>query len=394
MIKILLLTDLTSQYSRSLLKGIMRYSKEQGNWVFQRMPMYYRMLNGEKGVVAWAKEWKADAVIAQLSDVNIEMLNNLSIPIIVQNYSDRNPLVSNLTGDYFKTGVMAADFFIQKGYSNFAFYGFNGSVWSRERRDGFISQLKHNGFKTFVKTNASDDSDKWNKDHEAIAKWLQMLPKPLALFACDDLYALHVTEACNMFNISVPEEVAVLGVDNDELLCNISNPPLSSILLNAEQGGYEAGHLIHQLINKEITEPFNIVVPPLMIVRRTSTDRYAVDDKYIRSVLEFIDKNFTRHILVDELVSLVPLSRRVLEKRFKKEIHQSIHQYIMDLRLEYFKHLLLTSDEKMYDMAIKSGLSDCKNLSRFFKKRFDQSPAQYRKTFGKIDAIGESNAAK
>lgn len=112
MAKILLLTDFSSGYSRNLLKGIVRYSKEVGNWSFQRMPLYYRMLYGENGVVEWAKKWQADAIIAQLTDVNIELLNDLNIPIIVQNYRDRNKAVSNLTGDYFNTGVMAAKFFL------------------------------------------------------------------------------------------------------------------------------------------------------------------------------------------------------------------------------------------------------------------------------------------
>ncbi len=117
--KILLLTDFSSGYSRSLLHGIVRYSKEYGPWVFYRMPQYYRELYGDAGVVRWAKKWKADAIIAQLGNIDLDKLNKLKIPIIIQNYRERAAKICNITGDYFKTGVMAAEFFLSRGFSNF-----------------------------------------------------------------------------------------------------------------------------------------------------------------------------------------------------------------------------------------------------------------------------------
>ena len=114
-------------------------------WSFLRMPLYFRILNGEEGVINWAKKWKVDAIIAQLDNVNIEMLNSLGIPIIVQNYRDRNTHISNLTGDYIKTGAIAARFYISRGYKHFAFYGFKDTIWSRERLKGYKDELdKHN----------------------------------------------------------------------------------------------------------------------------------------------------------------------------------------------------------------------------------------------------------
>ena len=138
MAKILLLTDYSSGYSRNLLKGIVKYSKQFGPWVFYKMPLYYRKVHGEQGVVDWAKTWGADAIIAQLEDcVNVEQLKKLNIPIIVQNYRERSSEISNLTGDYFNCGVMAANFFLQRGFTNFAYYGIKDIIWSRERGEGF-----------------------------------------------------------------------------------------------------------------------------------------------------------------------------------------------------------------------------------------------------------------
>ena len=381
MAKILLLTDFSSGYSRNLLKGIVRYSKEVGNWSFQRMPLYYRMLYGENGVVEWAKKWQADAIIAQLTDVNIELLNDLNIPIIVQNYRDRNKAVSNLTGDYFNTGVMAAKFFLNRGYRNFAFYGFKGAIWSRERADGYSHEIEKQGYKLAVLENDNKDREEWSYNHTVLGNWLQSLPKPVALFACDDHFALQISETCNVYNINVPDDIAILGVDNDDLLCNISDPPLSSIVLDVENGGYNAGKLLHQLITKEITEPFNIVVNPLIIERRKSTEKYAVSDKNIRTILNYIEKNYANHLSVEELVKQVPLSRRVLEKKFKEETGESLYQYIQNYRIDQFTRLLITTDYSLFEAALQSGFENYKNVSRIFRKYKALSPAEYRKRY-------------
>ena len=381
MAKILLLTDFSSGYSRNLLKGIVRYSKEVGNWSFQRMPLYYRMLYGENGVVEWAKKWQADAIIAQLSDVNIELLNDLNIPIIVQNYRDRNKAVSNLTGDYFNTGVMAAKFFLNRGYRNFAFYGFKGAIWSRERADGYSHEIEKQGYKLAILENDNKDREEWSYNHTVLGNWLQSLPKPVALFACDDHFALQISETCNVYNINVPDDIAILGVDNDDLLCNISDPSLSSIVLDVENGGYNAGKLLHQLITKEITEPFNIVVNPLIIERRKSTEKYAVSDKNIRTILNYIEKNYANHLSVEELVKQVPLSRRVLEKKFKEETGESLYQYIQNYRIDQFTRLLITTDYSLFEAALQSGFENYKNVSRIFRKYKALSPAEYRKRY-------------
>lgn len=389
MAKILLLTDFSSGYSRNLLKGIVRYSKEVGNWSFQRMPLYYRMLYGENGVVEWAKKWQADAIIAQLTDVNIELLNDLNIPIIVQNYRDRNKAVSNLTGDYFNTGVMAAKFFLNRGYHNFAFYGFKGAIWSRERADGYSHEIEKQGYKLAILENDNKDREEWSYNHTVLGNWLKSLPKPVALFACDDHFALQISETCNAYNINVPDDIAILGVDNDDLLCNISDPPLSSIVLDVENGGYNAGKLLHQLITKEITEPFNIVVNPLIIERRKSTEKYGVSDKNIRTILNFIEINYANHLSVEELVKQVPLSRRVLEKKFKEETGESLYQYIQNYRIDQFTRLLITTDYSLFEAALQSGFENYKNVSRIFRKYKALSPAEYRKRYKCNSSIEE-----
>lgn len=285
MIKILLLTDFSSGYGRSLLESVVRYARAFGPWAFYRMPLYFRELYGDEGVVEWAKKWGADAIIAQLTDVNLNVLNQLNIPIIVQNYKERYPGISNLTGDYFGTGLMAADFFLRKGYKSFAYYGFMDTVWMRERGEGFKKGLISKGYRVYAFDNREQIlSEKWSFNAEHVSKWLLNLPKPIALFACDDYYALQITEVCKMYDINIPNEIAVLGVDNDKLLCNISDPELSSIELDIENGGYEVGRLLHQFIEKKNAPPVDIIIKPVRVIARASTERFAVSDKYIEQI--------------------------------------------------------------------------------------------------------------
>lgn len=391
MFKILLFTDFASGYSRNILKGMVKYAKEQGGWSFQRIPLYYRTIYGEKGILDWAKRWKADAIIALLKDVNIELLNDLQIPIIVQNYRDRHQYVSNLTGDYFGTGVMAARFFINKGYRHFAYYGFKGSVWSRERAEGYRDEITKHNYPLHIFDETPSDKEEWSYGLIELAEWLEQLPKPIALFACDDQFALHISETCSIYNIKVPDEIAILGVDNDELLCNISAPPLSSITVDAVNGGYQAGKLLHQLINKEIPEPVNIVVEPLRIENRASTDKYAVSDKHIRHILSYIEQHYANPVSVTDLVNQVPLSRRVLEKKFKAETGDTLYQYMQNYRVNIFKRLLLTTDDSLLDIALQSGFDNYKNVSRVFKKYNTLSPSEYRQRYKANEKENNSN---
>ena len=231
MIKILLLIDYSSEFDRKLLRGLVQYSKENGPWLFYRLPSYYSAMHGEQGILKWAKEWKADAIIGQWNNDTIDLQKELNIPVVLQNYHHRSVTYSNLTGDYKGTGRMAAQFFAKRMFRNFAYFGVKGVVWSDERCEGYRQEVKRIGGEFF-----SFESDKQEDEiRMEVSQWLQQLPKPVALFCCDDAHALFISETCRMNNIHIPEEIALLGVDNDELMCNISDPPISSIELEVER---------------------------------------------------------------------------------------------------------------------------------------------------------------
>ena len=178
MIKILLLIDYSSEFDRKLLRGLVQYSKENGPWLFYRLPSYYSTMHGEQGILRWAKEWKADAIIGQWNNDTIDLQKELNIPVVLQNYHHRSVTYSNLTGDYKGTGRMAAQFFAKRMFRNFAYFGVKGVVWSDERCEGYRQEVKRIGGEFF-----SFESDKQEDEiRMEVSQWLQQLPKPVALF--------------------------------------------------------------------------------------------------------------------------------------------------------------------------------------------------------------------
>lgn len=379
--RILLLVDYSSDFSRNLLKGLIEYSKKYGPWLFYRLPSYYKTLYGKEGIIEWAKNWNADAIIAQWDHEGTNLLRALDIPIILQNYKNRSPHFSNLTGQYFETGVMAANFFITRQFKNFAFYGNKNAIWSHERAEGFRSLIEKKGGNYYYFESENTVEEQWDNSHMQLDNWLSSLPKPIGLFACDDSYALQVTEVCKINGIGIPNEISLLGVDNDELICNLSDPPISSIVLDTYKGGYDAGRILDMFFKGERKDPCNIVIQPIRLELRQSTEKYDINNEYVLKVVNFIGNNFKQEIGIDSLTKLVPLSRRNLEVKFKEEVGTSIYQFILSCRVDYFTHLLLTTERSLFDIALESGFNDCKNISRVFKKFKGCTPLEYKEKY-------------
>ncbi|MEL5894844.1 DNA-binding transcriptional regulator [Bacteroides sp. GD17] len=381
MVRLILLTDFTEAFAHNLLRGILEYSKGREPWVVCRMPPSYKQSYGIPGVLEWAKKWQADAIIAQFNDNDeVELFRENGIVALAQDFQSRFSVIPNITSRYELTGQMAADFFLQKGFRNFAFYGYKDVVWSEERYMGFRNRIMEKGLgDNFFEYKNQPLENLWYYESEPLADWIKSLPHPVALMACDDTRGNKIMEMCQVLGINIPEEIAVLGVDNDEIICNLSEPPLSSVSLNIVKGGYEAARLIDRLIHNEATSCEDVIIQPITIVNRLSTDIYATDNPAILAALKYIHQNLANKINVEDIVKQVPLSRRLLEIRFRQVTGQSIYQYISDLRMERFSQLLLASTEPIADLAMQVGLADSKNLARQFKLWKGCTPVEYRK---------------
>ncbi len=375
MYKVILLIDCASEHDRKLLRGMTRYSKENVPWVFYRVSPGFRFENDrEEWVVQWARQWGADAIIGRWDEKKLDLLHQLDIPVVLQNNICRSEVFSNITGDYDYVGRLAAQYFRKKLFVDYAFFGIKDIIWSEERCKGFQDEvLRYNGrFYSYVEPVVGDDREK-------IMEWLKSLPKPVALFCCDDAHALFVAETCKVLGIRIPDEIAVLGVDNDDLLCNISDPPISSIEMDVENGGYMCCKRLHERLASGDRTPFNIIIRALTIRERGSSLIYNISDKEVLALINYIDANYSKDLKMEELLNVVPLSRRSIEVRFKKATGQTIYQYLLGVRVEHFAYLLSTSDRPYIDIACEVGFRDITNVSRTFRKYKGCTPLEYRK---------------
>lgn len=385
MIKIILLSDFEEQYGKDLLRGITRYSKDHGPWTFCKMPTNYREKLGHKGMLKWAREWEANGVIGRFEDdEEAQVFTKAGIPVVAQDYKERLHTVPNITSSYCDTGKLGADYLLKKGFTNFAFYGFNNIVWSRERAYGFEQRIRSAGYDVhyFEHKDSRTEEDLWYYKPSELSQWLKSLPKPIGIMTCDDNQGHHITEAARHAGIRIPDEVAVLGVDNDELVCDLSDPPLSSIALDTEKGGYEAARLMDKMIRmKSCGKQDDIVVHATQVVTRLSTDFFASKDAYIVAALKFIHQNLDKNLKVDQILKEVPLSRRSLEKRFAQTTGYPVYEYIYKQRIEQFTKKLLETEMSIFEIALDLGLSDSKNIARQFKQIKGLTPMEYRKKY-------------
>lgn len=382
-VNVMLIIDFSEEYGRALLKGIARYSQLHGPWTFCRIPIYQRKPGEMKELIDWAREWGAQGIIAQIqSETEADILHDSGIPVIAQDFSERFSQIPNITGQYAKTGQMAADHFLQLGFTRFAFYGPQNMVWSRERGEGFAERVAERGYETlFYNQPKPKKVQMWNFVGTNLPEWLLSLPKPIAVMACDDNHGQHLLEACRQCEISVPEDVAILGVDNDEVICNLLEPPLSSISLTTENAGYEAAKLLEQMMAGQTNDQHDIIVEPVQVIVRRSSDLIAIQDPEVGKAMKFIHAQYKELIQVDDVVQATNLSRRVLEKRFADQLGKTILEELTHLRIEHVSNMLIQTRLSIAEIATACGYADERNLSRYFKMRKGMTPLAYRKKF-------------
>ena len=384
MARLLLMTDFTESYANKLLKGIVRYSHDHDPWVVCKMPLSLRDSGRMDEVVKFAVSWKADAVIGQfLSTDDVDAFSRQGIIAVAQDYHQHFPSICNICGDYEASGRICADYFLKKRVHNFGFFGLKGMVWSDERRDSFFDEIRSRVPDATLSTLESYDiSATWWYDLDKLATWLRELPKPVAILACDDNRAYYVVEAAKQVggdNMRIPEDIMVLGIDNDEALCQLCSPQLSSLNQDTEEAGYNTASLINEMLSLPKGEWAghirNIIVKPTFITTRRSTDAVLHPNPYISRILYHINKSIGEHFSVDDVVALVPMSRRLLENTFRREIGTSIYQYVIRARVEKMRDLMVNGYPPLV-CADMLGM-DYKILARSFKKITGKTPREF-----------------
>ena len=380
--RLLFITDFTEQFAYRLLRGILSYAGETEPWVVCKMPPAHKNRIGIHGLLDWALDWRADVIIGQFSPgEDVSVFRKHGIVAIAQDYIQKFKEIPNITADYDLTGALAARRYLSRGFQNFGFFGYGGVCWSDDRCKGFRRELEASGYgDRFHKYDRQKIDSLWSYDQPRIAEWLLSLPKPVGILACDDNQGAILLQCCNSCGLKIPSEVAIIGVDNDEILCDLSFPSLSSINVDIERGGYEAAKMAERMVKDPSYQGEDIVLHPMNVVSRMSSNVFATKDTAILQALQYISANIDHKIMVPDVMKVVPLSRRLLEQRFRKETGTTIYQYISDLRMDRFAQLLLSSSDSIADIAARMEEPDTKSISRRFQMVKGCTPSEYRKT--------------
>jgi LacI family transcriptional regulator len=372
-----LMIETAGAYGRRLLQGITRYLRMHRPWsIF----LERREIDSLKP--QWLESWHGDGILTRWSRPDIiERLCGIEASVIDLS-GRRAPFgLPRIHCDDLAIGRMAAEHLLERGLRQFGFCGFDGELWSTRRRDGFFAALAKAGVRsqTYESPWYGLGAQPFEDDQKYIEAWLQSLPKPIGVMACNDMRGCQVLDGCKSAGLRVPEEVAVIGVDDDSLLCGLCDAPLSSVIPNTEHIGYEAAALLDLLIDGGKAGFKERSIPPLGIATRLSTDVLAVEDTAFAFAMRFIHEHACHGITVEDVLQGVPLSRMTLERRFRKYLGHSPHAEIRAVQIGRAKQLLAETEHPIHRISQLVGFEYPEYFSVVFKREVGRPPGQYRR---------------
>ncbi|TWU41751.1 AraC family transcriptional regulator [Novipirellula artificiosorum] len=380
--KVALLVETARGYGQQMLRGIIRYGRLHGPWRFYLTPGDFEQ------AVPRMREWGGTGIIARIETPRIaKAILDSGLPTIALDLSDKqldtdHPLsqLSEVKSDSVGAATMAAEYLLRRGFRQFAFIGIADRVWSAKRQEGFCHAIEKAGFEVHVyHAPKSRRLRVWEREQPRLAEWLSTLPLPIAVMACNDDRGREVAEACHVAGIRIPEELALIGVDNDDLLCELADPPLSSVVLNAAGVGFRAAELLDQMMRGDEVEPRCLIAEPLSVVTRRSTDMIAIEDPDVVEALRFIHDHASEPIQVADILRQLDISRRNLELRFSHMVGRTLHAELQRIRLQRARTLLLESDLPVPKIAVASGYATPSYFIQVFRKEYGTTPSRYRR---------------
>lgn len=374
--KVALLIETSNRYGRDLLYGVRDWIRSGEKWAVRLTEQSRRA-----PLPAWLKDWQGDGIIARVDSPQIATaLRRTRLPVIdvsAERFASEFPRVSI---DNQAVARQAAEHLLEKGLRNFAYIDDRRFVWSRQRGEEFRRLIAKAGYSCRIYNGAAARRTEGASDSElrGIVRWLERLPKPAGVFACYDQRALQVIEACQISGIAVPDDVAVIGVDDDEVLCQLCDPPLTSVQPNARLTGYEAAAMLSRRMRGELLASQTRYVEPVRVVARQSTDCVAVDDPKIAAALRYIHDHACEGIDVSDVLRAVPVSRTLFDRRFKVLLGHSPHDHIVNRKVERARQLLTDSDLAVTVIAELAGFVSASYMSTVFRRVTGTTPFAYR----------------
>jgi LacI family transcriptional regulator len=362
---------------QAAVRGITDYAREHGRWLFTTSPetvtMSIQSLHG----------WRGDGIIAVLLNrADVRAVQQLGLPTVNFSGALKNPGVPRVMVNNPAVGRMAAEHLLECGFRNFAYYGLRNVNYAQGRADGLIQRLREEGHScsVFLSPNVFTADRPWQDEMEKLQRWLQTLQPPVGIFAASDPRARMVIEACQEVGLHVPDEVGVVGVDNDQVVCEFSDPPLSSIACDWYRIGYEAAAMLDRLMEGGQVPKEDLLIDPIAVVRRRSTDVLVVDRPEVARAVQFIRENIGRSFGVEALLRETGVARRSLELGFKRSLKCTPHAYICQARIARAKELLAGPVRmKLGAVSRACGFKDLRRFRMVFRRHEGITPAQYRR---------------
>jgi LacI family transcriptional regulator len=374
-----LLIETSNSYARGLLRGIRAYIREHRSW-----SIYVGEHRRGEQAPHWLKKWHGDGIIARIENEAIaEAVVASKLPAVDVSAARHVPNLLYVETDDAAIARLAAHHLLERGFRHFGFCGDPRFNWSNWRQEHFYQRITQAGLDCHIYRPSPQrrGTMPWDQERADIGAWIRGLPKPVGVMACYDIRGREVLDVCRQLGISVPDEVALIGVDNDELICDLADPPLSSVAPDTQRTGYEAARLLDLLMIGNAELPLAHLIKPLGVVVRDSTDVLATDDADVSAAVRFIRAHASEGIKVEDVLRAVPLSRRVLESRFEKLLGRTPHDEITRVQVERVKELLAETDLPLSAIAHRTGYKHVEYMSVVFKRETGLPPSRYRRRF-------------
>ena len=398
--QVALLVETSTEYGRGLLRGILRYSRLHGPWSLRISPGHLRQ------VMPKPASWRGNGIIARVGSPGTErLIRSVRVPCVVSSLDEPKALseiarIGEIRTDSEAIGRMAAEHLLESGFRRLAFCGFTNCYWSTAREKAFTQFAKEHGL-PYSTHHITLDSwmhrPNWmqSQQHEQplMIAWLKSLPKPVGLMACNDVCGLEVLESCAEARLRVPDEVAVVGVDNDEMMCELTNPPLSSVALDIEHAGYESAQLLDAMMRGRAVKRRVVRVHPTHVAVRLSSDVIAQEDGVVAHALRFIRDHARQNLSVNDICEEVGVSRRTLERRFFRAVRRTLLAEITRCHLQRAKQLLLETDLPCAHVALQAGFGSLNTFNRAFTRNEGTTPQHFRWSARPKVAVRRSNGA-
>jgi LacI family transcriptional regulator len=375
--RIILFLGAAREFDRGLLAGIARYASLHGPWTFYREPHGYFIRSGITKIED-LKAWKPHGAVCPIR--RLDLVRPLRVPMVALDINDYEGKIPGVVSEDLKAGQLAAEHLLGLGLEHFAFCGFESMRWSQHRSSAFCRTIAAAGYSVEIYRPRYRKSMTWAKEEPLIRDWLTALTKPIGLFCANDDRSANIVESCRALGYGVPEDIAVIGVDDDTYVCELSNPPLSSVSMAADRAGYEAAELLHQMIEGTAAMAGQrILAPAVGVTARQSTDILRVRDADVRTALRFIRENVSRAIQVRDVVRATNLSHRTLNDRFYRHCGSSILKQLTNSRIAHISRLLRESDLPIGEIARKVGFESDRHFARFYRRATEMTPYEYRR---------------